>query len=181
MAKESYEPEKCELCTQTTTYILSIDRGTTVFLKAIARAIQIKGINIININKEMMVDARDWSYEKAVREGKITANIRSNIRRLKAHGLVAKYLEDGKHNRGNYVLTRKGAQFLKGKRIPKHAICDKVTKSQVGYWLPSEEPEAGYVSIDQVAKQTDFWEGINYDIQEGSVIIDTNPQQSTMI
>lgn len=150
-AKLNYTPQKCECCEQTTTYLLAVDHGTIDILKGFARCIGAKKINMAHIAKEVLAD------------GYITVNQRGNVSRPRAHGLIAKV----RGELGNYLLTTKGAQFLKGNmRIPKYAIMNKVTGHQVGYF----EPEKYTVGVHDF--KGEYWEGINYEIQEGRIIED---------
>lgn len=148
MSKIKYEPEKCECCGQTTTYILAIDRGTVEIVKKIALFIGNKGINAVHPRKEL--------------EGKgLSSNQVGNLSRPRFHGLIAKV----KGNAGNYLLTRKGAKFLRGEPIPKFAIISKAEGKQIGYF----DPENEVCNVDEFFGG-EYWEGINYDIVEGNVI-----------
>lgn len=157
--KTEYKPEICECCNQSTTYLIAIDRGTVDIVKAIARFIGTKGINAVHPRKEM--------------EGKyLTSNQVGNLSRPRFHGLIAHL--DGES--GNYVLTRKGSDFLRGKVIPKYAIVSKSEGKQIGYF----EPETEKVSIHSFNQTGDYWEGIGYEITEGQVI-NTLEKQKTLI
>lgn len=49
----------------------------------------------------------------------LTISENKNWSKLRFHGLIAKYRENGKHKSGYWVLTRRGAQFLRGEiRVP---------------------------------------------------------------
>lgn len=160
MSKINYTPEKCECCGQSKTYILAVDKGTTDIVKAFARFIGKKGINVAHVAKELLA------------AGYLTANQRSNVARPRAHGLIARV--KGENMKGNYCLTSKGAAFLRGEKILKHAIMDKVTKHQIGYFGTET------VSVKEFDGKGEYWEGIGYDIQEGRVV-PAQPVQSTMI
>ena len=97
MKKVEYKPEECACCHQTTTYLLSIDRGTTEIMYAIAHFIGKKGINIVHPRKEM-----EGEY--------LTSNQVGNLSRARMHGLIASV--DG--NPGSYCMTKKGGHFLRG-------------------------------------------------------------------
>ena len=152
MSEIDYKPEVCECCTQSKTYILAIDKGTVAIARGVYQAVADKGHNNVHIAKEVMKD------------GYITPNQRSNVARPRAHGLIAKV----KGERGNYLMTTKGADFLNRKRaIPKYAIMSKVTRHQIGYY----KPVLYQVTLDDVLKgEEDYWEAINYEISEGRVI-----------
>lgn len=171
-----YEPEKCQCCGQSTTYLLPVDRGTVDIVKAISVAIYRKGINVIHPRKEMESKVSD--YDLMIREGMLTSNQVGNLSRPRFHGLIAKV----KGNPGNYCLTHKGAQFLKGMSIARFAIISKKEGHQIGYYMPEE----CQVNIRDFAKDEQYWEGINFDIVEGHIVKDLpvkecNPVQNTLI
>lgn len=161
---EKYVPEKCECCGQTRTYILPLSKGVANIVRAFSIAIRIKGINIIHPGKEMVVAAKDWSLDKMLQTGCITPQMWKNLTFAKSHGLIAMVRDEP----GNYCLTTKGAQFLKGRRIPKYAICSKVTKHQEGYW----HEELYTVAIRDFIDDDSNWEIIDYSIVEGRIIKD---------
>lgn len=146
-----YKPEVCTCCGQSTTYVLPIDNGAVTILKAVARAIGDKGINCVHVNKELV--------------GKyLTPLDMTNMTRPRAHGLIAKVKGDGM--KGNYLLTTKGAQFLRGERVPKYALMSKVEGHQIGYL----EPDIHTVTINDFLAPGQKWEGIGYEIVEGRVV-----------
>lgn len=160
MKKIKYTPERCECCDQTTTYCVAIDRGSVNIIKKIARAIQKKGINCIHLAKEGVLNHSELC----------------NVIRPRFHGLVAHV--DGDGMQGNFCLTRKGVDFLRGKPIPKYAIVSKAKSQQIGYYLT----ETHYVTIDSFNTTDDYWEGVNFDIVEGRVIsADSVPTQASLI
>ena len=163
--RQAYQPEVCEHCKQTTTYLLPVDRGTVDIVKSIATAIRRKGINIIHPRKEMEVSSRtDLDYKTMVEEGILTSNQINNLSRPRFHGLIAKV----KDNPGNYCLTEKGGQFLRGREIPRFAIVSKAEGKQIGYY---EELEYR-VQLKDFAPDEEYWEGINFDIVEGRIVKD---------
>ncbi len=163
--REPYKPEVCECCGQTKTYLLPLDRGTVDIVKSIAKAISYKGINIIHPRKEMEFRLQPGgNYYEMIRAGMLTSNQVGNLSRARFHGLVARI----KGNPGNYCLTSKGAQFLRGREIPRFAIISKVEKRQIGYY----EPYDYTVQIKDFATDEDYWEGINFDIVEGRIVKD---------
>lgn len=142
-----YTPETCAHCTQTTTYVLGIDRGTVNIVKQIARFIGKKGINAVHPRKEM-----EGVY--------LTSNEVGNLTRPRAHGLIAKI----KGNAGNYCLTSKGAAFLHGAEIPRYAIRSKSLRKTLGY------VEGYNVTVYEFNASDDKWEGIGYRIEMGEII-----------
>ena len=163
----NFKPEICQCCGQSKTYALAIDKGTTDTLRAISIAIGRKGINIIHPRKEM-----EWR-SKDISQGLITSNQVGNLTKARVHGLIAKI----KGQPGNYCLTTKGANFLRGGEIPRVAIIDKVIGHQIGYFNPEDDK----VSIRSFVSKEEYWEGINYTILEGRVIHDPKEIQKTLI
>src|SRR4030042_647169 len=149
MSKIEYKPEECEHCGQTTTYLLGLDHGTADIVRAIAIKIGEKGINIVHPRKEM--------------EGTtLSSNQVGNLSRARFHGLIASV----KGEKGNYLLTRKGAAFLRGESVPRYAIISKSEGHQIGYFTNGEK---FMVTIKDLLNEGEYWEGINYDIVEGEV------------
>ena len=146
--KQQYEPGRCECCDQTTDYVYALNKGTVHILKAFSRHVDLKGINMVHIEKELVNNG-------------ITGNQYANVKILTAHGLLAK----AKDEAGNYVITRKGLDFLQGKTVAKYAIVSKALKRQIGYWNPEEE-----VCSIKNFNTGEYWEGVNYEIKEGRVI-----------
>jgi len=145
----NYRPEVCDHCRQSTTYILAIDRGTAQIVKQIARFIANKGVNIVHPRKEM--------------EGRwLTSNEVGNLTRARAHGLIARV----KGEPGNYCLTTKGSHFLHGGHIPKFAIRSKVEGKTMGYY----DPDHTMVQISDFNDSKDYWEGMDYKIEEGRIV-----------
>lgn len=157
-----YERERCEHCGQTTTYLVPLDRGAAIIVKALAAAIRRKGINCIHPVKEMEVPRREWSYERAITEGVLPSNFIDNFSRVRFHGLIARV----KGAAGNWCLTSKGVRFLKGEPMPRYVIRSKAAKRNLGYY----EPGALTVTIYELAKEGETWQGINFDIVEGRIV-----------
>ena len=145
--KTEYVPDTCVECKQTTTYVLAVDRGTAEIVKAIARFIETKGINIVHPRKEM-----EGQY--------LTSNQVGNLSRARMQGLIAAV--DG--NPGNYCLTRKGSAFLNGVPVHKYVIRSKAEDRSIGYWGDEMCTIGDFTSDDE------RWEGVNYEIVEGRVV-----------
>lgn len=103
-------------------------------------------------------------YDLMIKEGMLTSNQVGNLSRPRFHGLIAHV----KDNPGNYCLTHKGAQFLKGQEIPRFAIISKSENHQIGYYMADEYT----VTVRDFAKDEEYWEGINFDIVEGRIVKD---------
>ncbi len=162
MTDNRYTPEHCEHCSQTTTYLLAIDRGTVDIVKAFSVAIRLKGINAIHPTKEMEVPPKEYDYRRSMLEGKLTSTQIGNVSRAHRHGLLAKV----RGAPGNWCLTSKGAQFLRGEPIPKFAIVSKVTGHQIGYW----KPELHQATVNEFKPDMEYWTGINYGIVDGRIV-----------
>ncbi len=170
MKHPEYKPERCDHCGMTTTYLLPVDRGASIITIAIAAAIRRKGINAVHVVKEMLIPAKEWNLEMA-RQGYLDINKVRNVGRTRLHGLIAKV----KGHAGNYCLTPKGAAYLKGQSVPKYAIRSKSQKKTIGY-LEEEKYQTNIRA--ELAKET-TWEGIDFDIVEGRVLIDPPNQKVT--
>ena len=157
MAKLNYNEEVCTLCGQSITYLLPIDRGTVDILVAVVKCIEKKGMNCVHLTKEVLAQG----FFK-------TPHQSGNITRPRAHGLVAPV--KGDHLKGNFCVTDKGLDFLRGEKIPKYAILSKKDKRTLGYF----EPETLTVQIDQFRKGDDYWEGVGFEIRAGKVVKDTS-------
>lgn len=159
--KVDYKPERCECCGQTTTYALAIDKGTVRILKKVAKAIEQKGINCIHLAKEKV----------------LTHSELCNIIRPRFHGLVAHV--EGNKMQGNFCLTNKALDFLKGARIPRVAIVSKVKSCQIGYFQPVSQT---CVIDDFKGSGEEWWVGIGFDIVGGRVVKPSEyPNQPTLI
>lgn len=161
--KLNYKPERCEHCKQTTTYLIPVDKGASVIMVAISAAIRRKGINAVHVVKEMMIPTKEWNMD-AARAGFVTVNHIRNLARVRIHGLIAAV----KGERGNFCLTHKGAQYLKNVPVAKYAIRSKAEHKTIGYF----EPEKYTTTISQELRKVGNWEGIDFDIVDGRILID---------
>lgn len=161
---EKFQPKICGHCGQSETYVLAISKGVANIVRAFSVAIRNKGINIIHPAKEMMVSPKDWSVKEMLAVGCITPQMEKNMSFARAHGLIARV----KDQTGNWCLTTKGAEFLRGREIPKYAVMSKVTKHQEGYFMPNELT----VKVSDFLDDDPNWELIDYTIVEGRIIKD---------
>jgi hypothetical protein len=161
---KEFDYAPCECCEQTTQYPLALDRGTAKIVTAFAVKIREKGINVVHPTNEMERPKGEARY----REGTLTSNQIHNISRGRRHGLLAQVKKvGGEHiNRGNWCLTTKGADFLRGACVPRYSIVSKVTKHQEGYF----EPEKYQVTVQELLKETEEWDGFDFEIVAGEVI-----------
>lgn len=146
--KPTYRPDVCEHCGQTKDYIVGIDKGSVMIVRKVAQAVARKGINAVHTAKE----------------GVLNHNELCNVVRPRNHGLIAHVKDEP----GVYCLTTKGADFLKGKTIPKYAIVSKAESRQIGYF----EPETYQVNINQFTVSDPYWEGFEYYIKDNKVLKD---------
>lgn len=139
---------KCECCGQSLYTTSKLSKGNAEMMISIQKFIGQKGINVFHPKKELL----DGSF--------ITANQRGNISHLGNHGLIAKH-----HEAGNWVLTTKGLDFLKGVPVKKTAVIEKSSKTTVGY-LTSD----GFVTIQELMKSQPYWDVHNFEVKDGKVI-----------
>lgn len=172
LVKQIYTPEVCNHCGQTSTYLMAVDRGATIIVKALAAAIRRKGVNSIHPEKEMLVNRLAWSYEEAVTNGVLPMTYVKNFSRVRFYGLIAMV----KDQPGHWCLTRKGAQFLKGMSIPKFAVRSKSDRKTIGYW----EPEKYSVKVYDFTRNDENWEGINFDISDNQVMMSVPSRQEAL-
>jgi hypothetical protein len=174
-----YSEQVCDCCGQAKTYLLPVDYGTALIVKAVAAYVRHKGINVVHPTKEMEVPAREWSPTRAVREGVLTSTQIGNFTRARVHGLIAKYRQEP----GNWVLTSKGARFLKGERIPKLAIVEKTKKGDASHKQDYHMPDDFNVTIHELTdprSDEPMWNGIDFDILEGRIILESDLKPRSM-
>lgn len=101
----------------------------------------------------------------------------NNTSCLRMHGLLAKV----KNEAGNYLLTSKGSKFLNGEEVPRLAIIRKSTKQtdkhNIGYYLEDEVR----CTAKSLLKEDDYWEGINFRIEEGRIIREEELTQKSLL
>jgi len=146
-----FVPDVCGECTQTKTYDLGLDRGTAFIVLAVYNAVQRKDENRVHIDKEMVALKSDFdSLEHMISEGFMTSSMQHNVPRARYHGLIA-FVDKGT---GEYLLTPKGARFLRGEAVPRIAIVDKKTHKKLAYWNEDEDQ----VTFRDLMKKTEpFW------------------------
>jgi len=164
MSVKDFEPKRCKdpECGLAHEYLISLDPGSAIILKAMAVKIGMKKINIVHPRKEMETKQK-ISLDEMIRHGMITSNMTGNLPKLRMHGLIAKTGDSG-----NYCITRKGWTILHNKNleIAKFAIRNIVTGKTTGYY----QPDLYTTTLGQLEAKTDnIWEGVNYIITEGHV------------
>ena len=154
--KDKYIPETCNHCFQAITYIVPLSRGHAEILKIFARAIGRKGINMINPTKELEKNEL------------ISVTQLKSFSQMHFHGLLV----PSKEFKGNWVMTTKASEFMHGREIPKYAIVRKrnkgTTKHTIGHWMP----EKYTVSFRELLNGGEYWEGIDFRIEEGQIVKD---------
>lgn len=160
MAFTKFKPHTCEGCGQTTTYALALDRGSALIVLAIYNAVRKKGTNLVHILDEMVVDPAEYGgkYQAMIEDGKMSVRMEGNISRPRFHGLIAQGKEAGW-----YLITPKGAKFLRGEKVPRVAIIDKRTHTKKEY-LDPERDQATFGSL--LKRETPFWQITNFEIDE---------------
>jgi hypothetical protein len=150
--RRKFEPEVCAGCGQTTEYPIALDKGSALLVAALARAIRRKGENRIHLVREMVADRRGYArIEDMVRDGKITLRMEGNRSRPRYHGLIAFADKGG----GEYLLTPKGARFLRGESVPRVAVIDKAAKRKKHYL----NEEADRITFAELARaDAPFWD-----------------------
>lgn len=86
-------------------YKYKANRALATMLKLMADVVKDTGINKVHYDNIPVAHA-----------------LHSQRAKLRQHGLIAKYKEDGKHVANMWVITRKGWDWLKGEPIPKKVI-----------------------------------------------------------
>lgn len=148
---KKFKPTICECCKQTTDYALNLDKGTAHIMIAIANAVKFKNLNRVHLRNDMEANAKDFSnYREMISEGRITSRMIDNILRAKYHGLVAQVDGGGA---GEYLLTPKGARFLKGEPMPRTAVVDKATHSKKYYYDEDDK-----VTIFELLRKEEMWD-----------------------
>jgi len=145
------EKTHCDHCGQSLYSEYTISRGLRDALKKVARFIEVKGINIVHLQKEM------------VDTGWLTSNQSTNLR---THGIYTGIIAHAEEV-GNYLITQKGFRFLNGEEVTKSAWVLKRTKEKGSHviFTPDE-----MCNVRQFDKKGEYWEVPNFEIREGRVI-----------
>ena len=167
-----FNREPCPSCGQNTVYLLPLDRGTAIIVRAVASAIGIKGINLIHPTKEMEIPGKEWNLDRAINNGQLTSTQIGNFTRARVHGLIARV---EKHP-GNWCLTTKGSKFLKGESVPRFAIIKKTRQGEGSHKEDYFEPAAYRTTFRELVRSSETWLSIDFEIQEGRIIKDIPPK-----
>ncbi len=148
--KNHYEKTVCDHCKQTVDYTLTLDAGSAHIMIAMANAIRRLGRNKVHLQKEMEGRPGEFnSYHHMLASGFMTSRMEGNSSRPRYHGLIAKT-----DRAGEYVITRKGAAFLRSVPVWRTAIVSKVTGHNIGYFEPD-----GQATINQILGKEPYWWG----------------------
>lgn len=175
-SEPKFESEICECCKQTTDYALSLDRGTAMIVLAVYNRVRMKNENRVHLRDEMEVGQKEYEdYRVMISEGHITSRMIDNVLRAKYHGLLAQVDGGG---RGEYLITRKGAAFLRDVPLNRVAIIDKATHTKKYYWNEGND----MVTFSKLmAKETIFWRIEPFDVDEATGRFrDVNEQSPTL-
>jgi hypothetical protein len=140
--------ENVNVCGQGVDYLVAMDRGTALIMKAFAVAVNNKGENTIHVRKEMEDKAENYpSFIEMIRSGHMTSNMTGNLSKARFHGLIAR------KEPGVYCITVKGARFIFGKRILRFKIESKSENHKSYYLIPKL---SGYTPIENLFSQLDI-------------------------
>ncbi len=157
MENETYHPTVCECCDQALDYRVGLSKGHVRLMAKFAAAIRAKGINAVVPSKELATGK--WGIPFTVTEMKALSQVR-------LHGLLAMSREHA----GNWLLTTKGADFLRGRSIPRYALVLKRNKATsehtTGYW----EAERNMITAGELLKEGEYWRHIDFIVHESRII-----------
>ena len=130
---------KCEHCgASLKKYWHRLTPGMTSALMKMNRGVNVKKANDIRI-------------DKLTGDMALTHVERCNWQKLRLHGLVARVKVDGLVQRGRWLITRKGYQYLHGEVVPQRVLS---FRNQV------EDHSEELVTISEVLKSTPYFESI---------------------
>jgi hypothetical protein len=145
------ENKYCDYCgARMKMYWHSLTPGLVKTLVKIYKAVAQKGENKIHPHNEM----------------NLTTTEHMNMTKLRFHAMIAKYKENGEIERGYWLITKRGSDFLKGKINVPHRV--QTYRNRV------KAHDENYVYVKDVIGTEPFWEKeFEYDIFE--------PHQSNLI
>src|SRR5665213_656494 len=147
---DKFKPTVCQCCSQTTNYLASLDRGSAMIVLALYNAVRINDRNRIHLRNDMECDPSVFTdYLTMAFEGHMTSKMIDNILRPKYHGLVAQVDHGGQ---GEYLITPKGARFLRNEPIIRAAVISKTTHSKDYYY-----DETDLVTFHELMGENEPW------------------------
>ncbi len=148
MRHQAFKPHVCGECHQTTEYDVALSRGAATLAIAFYNAIRRENRNIVHFGNDMVRDPKDFNNFRDMVEGGWCTHKMSEafVTVLHRHGIIAS------RGNGEWVLTPKGAAFLRNEEVWKVCIADKTTGHQSGYWEPS-----GLTKITTLLNTKEAW------------------------
>lgn len=148
-----FEPKICDHCGQSEQYAMRLDRGTAMILRSFYNAVRRLNRNKVHVQNEMAMSMSDirqgfGGLKGAIDAGFMSNSMEHNLSRPRYHGLVA-FVDKGS---GEYLLTPKGAKFLRDEPVMRTVIIDKRTKKNAGYFEPH-----GTVTYSELIKEKVTW------------------------
>lgn len=148
MDKQNNHCPTCGASIKKNWYFLTAGHGFA--LLKIYRAVIEKGENKINVPKEVKMDKVEYTvYQK-----------------LHMHALTAKVKENGQTKKGWYLITKRGADFIRGEISVPEAV-QSFRNRIVGH-------SQNYITITDLLHQTPYWGDYNnmqYEIAENEELI----------
>lgn len=149
-----FVPDKCphEACQQTYNYAKDITKGGALTLIGIYNRVQRQNLNDVYL-PAITKKPNEFigGLDQLISEGYIIESMRNNVSMLYFHGLVAR-VKGGKAS--HVLITRKGANLLKGDEIWKCIIRSKVTGANLGPFMA-----AGKTTLKQLLnKNQPMWD-----------------------
>lgn len=169
MKRKKWISSVCDHCGQTKDYALPLARGTALMVLALFNAVRKKNKNRVHVGDEMVCDPKAYrSYRDMVQDGKMTFKMEGNMTTLHRHGLAAKTDDEGV-----WLLTKKGAKFLRGEPVPRVAIIDKTTGHKA-FYLDEQNDVTTFGEL--MRKETPFWDIPAFDVEDQAITFFAAPQ-----
>lgn len=110
---EPDENGKCLLCqANVVKYKSTINVVMTKALIKISRAVAIKA------QHKPFTEANNIYVSRIPKDIELTHAEKTNLNFVRLHGLIAKVVEDGKVQRGRWLITKRGWAYLRGEAVP---------------------------------------------------------------
>ena len=156
LPEKKFVEEICDHCGQTTNYDVKLGKGDAMIVLAIYNAVRRLDRNHVHLTRDMECRQQDFgSYQAMVAAGRMTSNMSDNVLRAKYCGLIAQYEGGGT---GEYLITPKGAAFLRNKPVERMPIVSKKTHKK-DYYFMSGNPRKDFVTFGELmAKETPWWD-----------------------
>ena len=160
---KKYKPDVCTHCGQTTEYVIPLSKGAAVITIAIANAVRKRGENKVPIIEILYKKGEYPNVYAAAQDGRLLARAIGSASQPRYHGLIASV----KKGSGLYLLTPKGAKFLRGESVARLAVIDKIKSKNKGYL--DEQTER--TTIRQLLRSDQsFWD-LEWEIDEQTLAL----------